>query len=58
MLLNARQKENFKEVYPKTSMPDLIKYYGSNNRSIINMAKLLGVYESKTGKYSKERNRK
>ena len=50
MLLNSHQKQQFKELYPVTSMPNLMKIYGTNNRDIIAMARLLGVYQTKIGK--------
>ena len=36
-------------------MPQLMVIYGTNDLAIRKMAKLLGVYESKTGKHKKER---
>lgn len=51
MLLNKLQKARFIEIYDKTSMPDLMKEYGTNNRDIIGMAKALGIYKTKIGKF-------
>ena len=51
MLLNKVQKEKFKYLYPVLSIPDLMKYYGTNNRTIIAMAKQLNIYSTKIGKF-------
>ena len=51
MLLNKLQKEQFKIDYPIKSMPELMKQYGTNNRAIIGLAKALGIYKTKIGKF-------
>ena len=50
MLLNKSQKEKFKELYPKTAIPVLCQIYGVSNKSILGMARSMGIYESKLGK--------
>jgi len=55
MLLNRSQKEKFKSIYRTTPMPQLMVIYGTNDLAIRKIAKVLGVYESKTGKHKKDR---
>ena len=50
MLLNKIQKEKFKELYPVTPIPILCEMYGVSNKSILGMARNMGIYESKLGK--------
>lgn len=52
MLLNKSQKEKFKEAYPVKSMPELCVMYGVSNKSILSMARSLGIYNTdKIGKF-------
>jgi len=50
MLLNKHQKNKFKELYPITPIPVLCQVYGASNKSILAMARNMGIYESKLGK--------
>lgn len=47
MLLNKSQKEKFKEAYANATTLELCKQYGASSKSILGLAKAMGIYEPK-----------
>ena len=57
MLLSPSDRLKFIELYPVTSTSKLCEMYHTNTDQINNMARKLGIYKNKMGKFSFVRNR-